>query len=218
MKKFSHKTKIIITAVSSILVLTCVVGVTLALLRNKSEPVTNKFKGAAVNIGVVEGGKIYEDGENTVTYPDVQGGQVVEKIVAVQNITSDEYPTTDTWVRARLVPIIRYNDDAKENAGQVAPVTVDPAKLTYTMGDSRWIQDPANPAGDQKLEVYYYYNEAVKPGNETGNLITGVKYTGTVPADAHFELQVLTEGISAKQDGAVKDAWGQAIAEKLGIK
>lgn len=218
MKKYSQKTKIIIAAVSSILVLTCVVGVTLALLRNKSEPVSNKFKGAAVNIAVAEGGTIYEDGENTVIYPDVQGGQEVTKIVAVQNITSEDYPTTDTWVRARLVPIIRYNDDAKNNAGEIAPVTVDHANLTYTMGDSRWIQDPANPSDDQKLEVYYYYKEVVKPGNKTESLITGVKYTGTIPEDAHFELQVLTEGISAKQDGAVEEVWGKKIAEKLEIK
>lgn len=211
MRKFNKKTKIIIAAVSSILVLTCVVGVTLALLRTKSEPVTNKFKGAAVNIGVVEGGKIYENG--TVTYPEIQGGSVTKE-VAVKNIDSSDYPTTDTWVRARLVPIIRYNDDAKENAKEIAPVSVDVTKLTYTMGDQKWLAS----SGGNKLETYYYYNEAVKPDAVTGKLITAVAYTGEIPEDAHFELQVLTEGISAKQEGAVEDAWGSEAAELLKLK
>lgn len=209
MKQLNKKTKIIIATISSILVLTCVVGVTLALLRNKSEPVANKFKGAAVNIGVVENGKTYENGENSVVYPKVQGGQAIGKVVAVQNITSDSYPTTDTWVRARLVPMIRYDDDAKENAGEIAPVTVDASKLTYTMGDAKW---------SQQSEGYYYYTEVVKPGDSTGDLITAVKYTGTIPENAHFELQVLAEGISAKQAGAVEDAWGSEAAKLLGAK
>lgn len=214
MKQLNKKTKIIIATVSSILVLTCVVGVTLALLRNKSEPVTNKFKGAAVNIGVTENGKTYENGENTVVYPNAGGDTVVPKVVAVKNITSDAYPTTDTWIRVRLVPIIRYNDDAKEHAGEVAPVSIDLSKLTYTMGDTNWIQNPDKTGKNET----YYYSEVVKPGTSTGNLITAVQYTGTIPENAHLELQVLSEGISAKQEGAVAAAWGSEIAELLGAK
>lgn len=219
MKNFTKKKKIIIAAVSSILVLTCVIGVTLALLRTQSEPVTNKFAGkdAAVNIGVVEQGTVYEDGKNTVTYDkDVQSP--VEKKVSIKNNHKPDYVTSNTWIRARLVPIIR--DD---NSGEIAPVSVDQSKLSYTYGGEvnnstdtieagKWLKKAVSG------EAYYYYSTPVSPNKTTGELITAVQYTGEIPDGTHLELQVLAEGISAVQDGAVASAWGNDIAELLKIQ
>lgn len=219
MKNFTKKKKIIIAAVSSILVLTCVIGVTLALLRTQSEPVTNKFAGkdAAVNIGVVEQGTVYEDGKNTVTYDkDVQSP--VEKKVSIKNNHKPDYVTSNTWIRARLVPIIR--DD---NSGEIAPVSVDQSKLIYTYGLKVEESSDTVEAGEwlQKKvddETYYYYSTPVSPKKLTGELITAVQYTGEIPDGTHLELQVLAEGISAVQDGAVASAWGNDIAALLKIQ
>lgn len=223
MKNFTKKKKIIIAAVSSILVLTCVIGVTLALLRTQSEPVTNKFAGkdAAVNIGVVEqddNNTVYENENNSITYKKDVASAPVSKKVRIKNNHKSDYVTSNTWIRARLVPIIR--DD---NSEEIAPVSVDQSKLIYTYGAEvgassdtveagEWIQ---NKVGD---ETYYYYSTPVSPKKLTGELITAVQYTGEIPDGTHLELQVLAEGISAVQDGAVASAWGDDIAALLKIQ
>lgn len=214
-------------------------GTTYALLNARTVTVANQFAGAAVNIGVVE--QFTDD--NTIIYEDM-GEQLTDNIndvydrikddnttrtkeIAVKNIDSDEYPTTDTYVRVRLVPMIIY-DDSKENikagiAGNIAAVDMR-GKVSYSYANelkSKADVDKAmkdnedltgswfymdNSSSDDN-ERYYYYSVPVAPGDMTSRLINKVTYTGDIPENAHFELKVLAEGVSSKQEDSRAD-WG----------
>lgn len=214
-------------------------GTTYALLNARTVTVANQFAGAAVNIGVVE--QFTDD--NTIIYEDM-GEQLTDNIndvydrikddnttrtkeIAVKNIDSDEYPTTDTYVRVRLVPMIIY-DDSKENieaeiAGNIAAVDMR-GKVSYSYANElkskadvdKAMKDNEDLTGSwfymdnssfDDNERYYYYSVPVAPGDMTSRLINKVTYTGDIPENAHFELKVLAEGVSSKQEDSRAD-WG----------
>lgn len=214
-------------------------GTTYALLNARTVTVANQFAGAAVNIGVVE--QFTDD--NTIIYEDM-GEQLTDNIndvydrikddnttrtkeIAVKNIDSDEYPTTDTYVRVRLVPMIIY-DDSKENieagiAGNIAAVDMR-GKVSYSYANElkskadvdKAMKDNEDLTGSwfymdnssfDDNERYYYYSVPVAPGDMTSRLINKVTYTGDIPENAHFELKVLAEGMSSKQEDSRAD-WG----------
>ena len=214
-------------------------GTTYALLNARTVTVANQFAGAAVNIGVVE--QFTDD--NTIIYEDM-GEQLTDNIndvydrikddnttrtkeIAVKNIDSDEYPTTDTYVRVRLVPMIIY-DDSKENieagiAGNIAAVDMR-GKVSYSYANElkskadvdKAMKDNEDLTGSwfymdnssfDDNERYYYYSVPVAPGDMTSRLINKVTYTGDIPENAHFELKVLAEGVSSKQVDSRAD-WG----------
>lgn len=197
------------------------ISITMALLNKKTEAALNPFSGSAVNIGVVENNKIYEDGKNQVTGFDqnalINGG--AEKVVQIKNMNKLEnsdtpdadYPTTDTVVRVRLVPCFRY--DSGDYAGQLVPIDMKD-KVTYSVGTTGAISDKWT-AKDEKItadkdsatETYYYYQEALAPGKTTEALFDHVTYTGDIPENAHFELQVLAEGIAANQTTTETFPW-----------
>lgn len=214
-------------------------GTTYALLNTRTVTVANQFAGAAVNIGVAE----HFNDDNIIIYEDM-GEQLTDNIndvydrirddnttitkeIAVKNIDSDEYPTTDTYVRVRLVPMIIY-DDSKENieagiAGNIAAVDMR-GKVSYSYANelkSKADVDKAmkdnedltgswfymdNSSSDDN-ERYYYYSVPVAPGDMTSRLINNVTYAGDIPENAHFELKVLAEGVSSKQEDSRAD-WG----------
>ena len=213
-------------------------GTTYALLNARTVTVANQFAGAAVNIGVVE--QFTDD--NTIIYEDM-GEQLTDNIndvydrikddnttrtkeIAVKNIDSDEYPTTDTYVRVRL-PMIIY-DDSKENieagiAGNIAAVDMR-GKVSYSYANElkskadvdKAMKDNEDLTGSwfymdnssfDDNERYYYYSVPVAPGDMTSRLINKVTYTGDIPENAHFELKVLAEGVSSKQEDSRAD-WG----------
>ena len=214
-------------------------GTTYALLNTRTVTVANQFAGAAVNIGVAEHFNddkiiIYEDmGEQlTDNINDVydrirDDNTTITKEIAVKNIDSDEYPTTDTYVRVRLVPMIVY-DDSKENikagiAGNIAAVDMR-GKVSYSYANelkskadvNKDIQDNEDLTGSwfymdnsssDDNERYYYYSVPVAPGDMTSRLINNVTYAGDIPENAHFELKVLAEGVSSKQEDSRAD-WG----------
>ena len=214
-------------------------GTTYALLNARTVTVANQFAGAAVNIGVVE--QFTDD--NTIIYEDMceqltdNINDVYDRIkddnttrtkeIAVKNIDSDEYPTTDTYVRVRLVPMIIY-DDSKENieagiAGNIAAVDMR-GKVSYSYANElkskadvdKAMKDNEDLTGSwfymdnssfDDNERYYYYSVPVAPGDMTSRLINKVTYTGDIPENAHFELKVLAEGVSSKQEDSRAD-WG----------
>lgn len=214
-------------------------GTTYALLNTRTVTVANQFAGAAVNIGVAE----HFNDDNIIIYEDM-GEQLTDNIndvydrirddnttitkeIAVKNIDSDEYPTTDTYVRVRLVPMIIY-DDSKENieagiAGNIAAVDMR-GKVSYSYANElkskadvdKAMKDNEDLTGSwfymdnssfDDNERYYYYSVPVAPGDMTSRLINKVTYTGDIPENAHFELKVLAEGVSSKQEDSRAD-WG----------
>lgn len=214
-------------------------GTTYALLNTRTVTVANQFAGAAVNIGVAE----HFNDDNIIIYEDM-GEQLTDNIndvydrikddnttrtkeIAVKNINSEEYPTTDTYVRVRLVPMIIY-DDSKENikagiAGNIAAVDMR-GKVSYSYANELKSKDDVNKdiqdnedltgswfymdnSSSDDNERYYYYSVPVAPGDMTSRLINNVTYAGDIPENAHFELKVLAEGVSSKQEDSRAD-WG----------
>lgn len=223
----------------TVLLMSAAAGTAYALLNARTVTVANQFAGAVVNIGVVE--QFTDD--NTIIYEDM-GEQLTDNIndvydrikddnttrtkeIAVKNINSEEYPTTDTYVRVRLVPMIIY-DDSKENikagiAGNIAAVDMR-GKVSYSYANelkskddvNKDIQDNEDLTGSwfymdnfssDDNERYYYYSVPVAPGDMTSRLINNVTYAGDIPENAHFELKVLAEGVSSKQEDSRAD-WG----------
>ena len=223
----------------TVLLMGAAAGTTYALLNTRTVTVANQFAGAVVHIGVVE--QFTDD--NTIIYEDM-GEQLTDNIndvydrikddnttrtkeIAVKNINSEEYPTTDTYVRVRLVPMIIY-DDSKENikagiAGNIAAVDMR-GKVSYSYANELKSKDDVNKdiqdnedltgswfymdnSSSDDNERYYYYSVPVAPGDMTSRLINNVTYAGDIPENAHFELKVLAEGVSSKQEDSRAD-WG----------
>lgn len=223
----------------TVLLMSTAAGTAYALLNTRTVTVANQFAGAVVNIGVVE--QFTDD--NTIIYEDM-GEQLTDNIndvydrikddnttrtkeIAVKNINSEEYPTTDTYVRVRLVPMIIY-DDSKENikagiAGNIAAVDMR-GKVSYSYANELKSKDDVNKdiqdnedltgswfymdnSSSDDNERYYYYSVPVAPGDMTSRLINNVTYAGDIPENAHFELKVLAEGVSSKQEDSRAD-WG----------
>ena len=223
----------------TVLLMSAAAGTAYALLNARTVTVANQFAGAVVNIGVVE--QFTDD--NTIIYEDM-GEQLTDNIndvydrikddnttrtkeIAVKNINSEEYPTTDTYVRVRLVPMIIY-DDSKENikagiAGNIAAVDMR-GKVSYSYANELKSKDDVNKdiqdnedltgswfymdnSSSDDNERYYYYSVPVAPGDINSRLINNVKYAGDIPENAHFELKVLAEGVSSKQEDSRAD-WG----------
>lgn len=194
-KNTKNKKKVAAAIIAMAIVLT---AGTIALLSQVSQAANNNFNGAAVNVGVVENNNTLEDSKNgnTQTYSTMTG-EGVNKQVAIKNINSTEYPTTDTYVRVRLVPKLVWNDGT-EYAEQTACADLSTG-VTYTFvaGDStaQWMAATDSASG----ATYYYYTKALAPNDTSANLISHVTYSGTIPENQHFELEVLTEGIAANQ-------------------
>lgn len=227
-KSVNKKWVVVIASVGVLAI--ALISVTMALLNKKTEAALNPFSGSAVNIGVVENNKIYEDGKNQVTGFDqnalTNGG--AKKVVQIKNMNKLEnsgdpdkdYPTTDTVVRVRLVPCIRYDETDPNYGGQVVPVDIKNVSYHYNGSDginfNKWeSKQEAAVSGDttSKQETYYYYKTPLAPGKTTEALFDRVTYTGDIPENAHFELQVLAEGAAAKQNaGQNKKPWDYNFA------
>lgn len=229
-KSINKKWIVVIASVGVLAI--ALISITMALLNKKTEAALNPFSGSAVNIGVVETGKNGDkpiehsiDGANTITgFDAIKNGQPAAKTVQIKNMDKladdSDYPTTDTVVRVRLVPCIRYDETDPNYGGQVVPVDIKNVSYHYNGSDginfNKWeSKQEAAVSGDttSKQETYYYYKTPLAPGKTTEALFDRVTYTGDIPENAHFELQVLAEGAAAKQNaGQDKKPWDYNFA------
>ncbi|MEG0792375.1 MAG: hypothetical protein RR275_00105 [Lachnospiraceae bacterium] len=210
MKERSNRIKQIVLAVSLVVVLFCAIGVTYAILNTKTEMVKNAFNGKMVNIVVTETVKEKDlDVDNaTLNYGNISE-EPVSKIVKIKNLNSPAYPTTDTYVRVRMVPVLRY--EGSQNTGEAVAQQI---QVQYTFGqeDTKW-RVQTNENG----ESYYYYPKLVKAGEQTTPLITAMnlKSGSLMPNGSYLELEVLADGIQARPKTAIEDAWSISIEEIL---
>lgn len=215
-KSINKKWIVVIASVGVLAI--ALISITMALLNKKTEAALNPFSGSAVNIGVVENNKIYEDGKNQATGFDqnallTDGG--AEKTVQIKNMNKladgSDYPTTDTVVRVRLVPCIRYDETAPNYGGQVVPVSATDANgnslVGYKFNNTEGVNTTNWETKKEGTETYYYYRTPLAPGKTTEALFDRVTYTGDIPENAHFELQVLAEGIAANQTTTETFPW-----------
>lgn len=207
MKLKSMLSKKSILIISSCALVVVVVGITLALLQSRSHTAQNDFSGKAVNIGVIEnnGTTNLENKDNTVRFEAVKKGSSIEKKVQIKNINSEEYPTTDTLIRVRLVPSLRYNEKSKY-AGQLVDADI-LKNISYNIDEVNWVVNKDEKSG----ETYYYYSKPVAPNELTTPLFTKVSYNADLPANTYLELQVLADGIHADQALEGDIPWGYNV-------
>ncbi len=220
-------------AISGGIVGTLFTTATYAYLNTKTTSVVNNFSGAAVNIGIVEQGNdgvyVYEDMDiqgngkyndnanniNTAYNKIDENNKTQQKSVSIKNITSDDYKTTDTYVRVRLVPAVVYDNSEENIKNNIAGQTVDidlKGKVSYTFNtqeydNGMWVcKQNTNDVNDN----YYYFTGIVKPGETTPELIKDVTCIADIPSNAHFELKVLAQGINANPYYALEQ-WGVGV-------
>ncbi len=185
MQSFSKRA--VLVATIALLLVIVGVGTTFALLRVQAQgEVTNAFQSAKINVQIMEensnGDTFGSDTDNEVDF-GVITSEPVSKIVKIQNIDSSEYPTTDTFVRCRIIPIIR------DSEGNNIAIKVD---YLIDGKDSGWEEDILNG------ETYYYWTKVLPKGGVTNNLFEKVTVTSEVPDGAHLELQVLVDAVQAR--------------------
>ncbi len=245
MKRNIAVKKVIISVSILAAVTLLITGATYASLNARTESVVNDFQGACVNIGVVEKNSgdvviLEDEGTNEAGTYDVnknnnsneyvrisESGRTVSKEVAVKNITSEDYPTTDTSVRVRFVPVLVYDDNelnqSKGVSGQTVPVdmrdSVDYILADGVMSQKEYEEYKKNGESDDKARVNWVYNESstgdindryyycvspLAPGEVSALLLKAVTYKTELPDNTHFELRVLAEGIADSQRAFLK--------------
>lgn len=180
-------------------------GVTFALLSTRSQENVNKFSGSygQVNISVIENDAVKDLEDevigNTVEFKKI-ATEPVEKKVKIKNLDRDDYHTTDTYVRVRLVPQIIHDT----NSDQAYGGSIDLVYSLNTAADKNggvWKYDNSNDT--------FYYTRALAPNETTVDLLTSVKLAEgqTIPDGYHLELNVLAEGVIANPIENLKNAW-----------
>ncbi len=234
LKDINIKSRLIkIVVISGGIVATLFTTATYAYLNTKTTSVVNNFSGAAVNIGIVEQGQddlqVYEDMDiqgngkyndnasniNTAYKKINKDNNTQQKSISIKNINSQDYKTTDTYVRVRLVPAIVYDNSEENIKNNIAGQTVDvdlKGKVSYNFNtqeyeNGAWVcKENTNDSNDN----YYYFTGIVKPDEVTPELIKDVTCIADIPDNAHFELRVLAQGINANPDYSLEQ-WGVSV-------
>ena len=211
----SNRTYILI-ALAALIVMCGFVGGSYAFFTDKSGVLTNTGSVSTekhVNIGVVEDGKTTDPVEEgtEINYTQVpENNEAITKVIRIRNINKDKYQTGPTYVRVKLVPVLRDNDTSDDEADEntVGNHNLTEANLELVGMDANWVKDDTTG--------YYYYKEAIYPDQNTNPLSTAVSFTN-LPATtdtSHYEIRVLTEGIAATVDdngnvtnGNAQTAW-----------
>ncbi len=188
MKKFNSNNKIIIClSIVAIVAVTIIgTGTTLAVLRVQAGVITNSFKSAKINVQVEEYNPSSENNEgsdtkNEVDFGIIEKNESINKVVWIKNIDSLDYPTTDTFVRCRVIPILR-----DQQGNNIAKNVI----LNISGQASDWIIDVDNN--------YYYYTKILSKGGKTSNLFENIQIESDIPAGAVLEIQVLVDAVQAR--------------------
>lgn len=170
-------------------------GITFALLSTSSQTNENQFGGAyaKVNIAVIENNKRHEDKTNKEEiYPVIEENETISKIVKIENVNNPSYPTTDTFVRVKIIP--QLIDDEGNTIGQSVNVTLD-----LNNESNNWVYDSKNDV--------YYYTKAVAPGEETEVLLKSVTLKQKLSDNQKLQVNVLADAISAHPETNLESVW-----------
>lgn len=187
MKRFS-KSKYFIVGIAAAAILTIGIGSTFALLKVQAGEVKNVFHSAKINVQVVEvlpdGSEIQgSDEKSVVNFGSVQKDISIDKNVCIENLHSEAYPTTDTFVRCRIVPVLR---DGEGNS--IAE------RITFkTEG-----MNPGWRISETDGESYYYWTRRLARGEKTEPLFEHMTVTCDIPQGANLEMQILVDAVQAR--------------------
>lgn len=198
MKVFKRKNLMFLAAVA--LLLTAVVGGTLAYVFTNTNSVTNTFQPSKVTTAVVENGGTPVTGAVTNT------GSIKEN-VQIKN-TGD----IDAYIRVAVVVNWMNEDGSKVWATK-------PVKGTdYTID---WASDDTENPTDwvQGDDGYYYYKHAVAPAGLTEILINEAELkegvtapVGTDGTQYYLSIEIVASGIQATPTSVVATQWGVTVA------
>lgn len=183
MRRRKSNKKALALLVSVVLLVTVAVGATLAYLVDVKGPIKNTFTPSKVTVEVNE---------------DFNGRE--KKDVSIKN-------TGDTAAYIRAAVIVTWQNADGEVLGQ-KPVEGTDYTINYnltaqTAPEGKWVKN-----GD-----YYYWNQPVAAGENTGILITSASPVAAQVPDGYFLcVEIIASGIqSVGSNGtkdAVVDAWG----------
>lgn len=208
-------------AIALICIFALTLSGTLALLSTTTNKAENTFSAIhnKVNVGIVED-KTYEelsDGSHQIKLHNNQASKSfrIKNIDKLNEELRDDtngkeyYPTGKTLVRARIVPMLVYNQEGNTHDDNTI-AGLDMSKLTM---DIKQGQDSYWYANEQNGETYYYYCRAIDKDETTQPLNITATYTGGIPTGTHLEIQVLTEGVNYNTSPGTKEN-GYSFAEK----
>ena len=176
MKKNNMKS--ILTLASLALIVTSVIGTTIAYLVSNEVSVTNTFTAAQVSNKV-------EEKFNGTTKSNVK----------IQN-------TGDIPAYIRVALICTWKDAEGNFVSEPASLE---DNLNIVWGELGKDGDDADEGYWVKSAGYYYYNTEVPAGGFTGNLIDSA--TVKIANGYQFNLEIISSAIQAEPINAVKDAW-----------
>jgi hypothetical protein len=177
-----------------VLLVVVAVGLTLAFMTAKTNPVTNNFTPGVANIVVSE--------PNGSSYP-ISSDHSVNKIVAITNPSSQvggKNPIP-VYVRVRLVPVMRY---ASGGGTELAVGTGEHVNVSYSCSATPKISNDAWT--DVQPDGYYYYKRVLQPGETTANLIDKAIVNGGISSNKNLEIQVIADSVQV-EGNAEQDAW-----------
>ena len=179
MKKRNKNNKSFLLLASLALIVTAVIGTTMAYLVSDTPTVTNTFTPARVD-----------------SYVDERFNGTTKENVKIKN-TGD----IEAYIRAKVV--ITWQNDQKQISAE-QPKLGEDYQILDTYGKVTNIL-PANsgwvPYGD-----FYYWTSKVAPQASTGNLIDSIKQIAKKDG-YNLHVEILAEAIQAEPINAVKDAW-----------
>lgn len=135
------------------------------------------------------------EGVTNIFNPSIVSTKVNETISGIvkSNVTITNTGDTDAYIRAAI--IINWVDADGNIYGSV-PDTCD----YTTVKGTDWTQNTN--------DGYYYYNGVVSAGGTTSNLIDSISPKNGVPEGYYLQVTILSSGVQANPDDAVKAAWG----------
>ncbi len=172
----------IILLISIILVLVVGVSITIAVLKDNSEDITNTFYDPVVEIYIEE--------------------------TFVDDVKSDVYITNNSNVPMyiRAVIVTNYKNSSGEISSTV-PVSnlenLDNYDYTLILGTDSWVKGS---------DGYYYYIYPVDAGDVTSNLIDDATKAGKEPDGYGLNIEILASAIQADPTKAVLENWDSGVS------
>jgi hypothetical protein len=185
MFKKTNKKRLTILLVSLSLILVVGVGVTLAYVFDSTGDVVNTFTPSKVTCAVVEDQKT----------DDAPKGQV--KVEDKTNVKIKNTGDTSAYIRAAIIVTWKNSNDVVW-----AQKPIEGTHYQIDRGDA-WALS---------TDGYYYYVNAINPGDSTLNLIDSIVPTATrpndLPTDYVLSVEIVASAIQSTPDHVVYDMWG----------
>lgn len=187
--KTKLKKKQLSLVVSILLVLTAVIGGTLAYLVTHTDSVNNSFTSAEVTCHV-----------------DEKFSSNLKKDVKIEN-TGD----TEAYIRAAV--IVTWQDENGNIAAK--PVNDTDYQIALNYKGNEGSNSNNNTEWIKGYDGYYYYSEPVAVNNSTGYLIgtCSLAENVTAPVGYHLCVEIIADAVQSKPAQAVIDAWSTVTQE-----